>query len=62
MVKKELDRLPNIHPGEVLLEEFLKPFGVSAYKLAQDTRSIHPDSINHFENGPRALAFKNRVH
>ena len=32
------DKLPNIHPGEVLLEEFLKPFGVSAYRLAQDTK------------------------
>jgi addiction module HigA family antidote len=30
-------RLPNIHPGEVLLEEFLKPMGISAYKLAKGT-------------------------
>ena len=29
-------RLKNIHPGEVLLEEFLIPFGISAYKLAKD--------------------------
>jgi addiction module HigA family antidote len=29
-------RLKNIHPGEVLLEEFLVPFGISAYKLAKD--------------------------
>ena len=29
-------RLKNIHPGEVLSEEFLIPFGVSAYKLAKD--------------------------
>jgi addiction module HigA family antidote len=28
--------LKNIHPGEVLLEEFLKPFDISAYKLAKD--------------------------
>jgi antitoxin HigA-1 len=31
------DRLPNIHPGEVLREEFLKPMGISAYKLAKGT-------------------------
>jgi antitoxin HigA-1 len=37
MAKRESDRLTNIHPGEVLLEEFLKPFGISAYRLAQDT-------------------------
>ena len=27
--------LPNIHPGEVLLEEFLKPMGISRYRLAK---------------------------
>ena len=30
-------RLPNIHPGEVLSEEFLKPLGISAYRLAKET-------------------------
>jgi len=30
-------RLPNVHPGEVLLEEFLKPMGISAYRLAKET-------------------------
>lgn len=29
-------QLKNIHPGEVLQEEFLVPFGISAYKLAKD--------------------------
>lgn len=29
-------KLKNIHPGEVLSEEFLIPFGISAYKLAKD--------------------------
>ena len=29
-------KLKNIHPGEVLAEEFLMPFGISAYKLAKD--------------------------
>lgn len=29
-------KLKNIHPGEVLLEEFLIPFKISAYKLAKD--------------------------
>ena len=31
-----MTRLKNIHPGEVLLEEFLKPRGISAYKLSKD--------------------------
>jgi addiction module HigA family antidote len=29
-------RLKNIHPGEILLEEFLKPMGISAYRLSKD--------------------------
>jgi len=30
-----MERLPNIHPGEVLREEFLKPLGISQYRLAK---------------------------
>jgi len=30
-----MKRLPNIHPGEVLLKEFLKPMGVTRYRLAK---------------------------
>ncbi|MBL4755986.1 MAG: HigA family addiction module antidote protein [Flavobacteriales bacterium] len=29
--------LKNIHPGEILLEEFLKPLDISAYRLSKDT-------------------------
>lgn len=29
-------KLPNIHPGEVLLEEFLKPMNITAYRLSKD--------------------------
>ena len=32
-----MEKLPNIHPGEVLKEEFLDPMGISAYRLAKDT-------------------------
>ena len=31
-----MTKLKNIHPGEVLLEEFLKPKGISAYRLSID--------------------------
>ncbi len=30
-------KLENIHPGEILREEFLLPLGISAYKLAKET-------------------------
>jgi len=33
-----MKRLPNIHPGEILEEEFLKPLSISAYRLAKETR------------------------
>jgi addiction module HigA family antidote len=33
---KIMAQLSNIHPGEVLLEEFLKPLGITAYKLSKD--------------------------
>lgn len=32
-----MDRIPNIHPGVVLKEEFLDPMNISAYRLAKDT-------------------------
>ena len=32
-----MKRLHNIHPGEILSEEFLTPLGVSAYRLSKDT-------------------------
>ena len=32
-----MERLKNIHPGEILNEEFLVPFELSAYKLAKET-------------------------
>lgn len=32
-----MKKLPNIHPGEILLEEFLIPLKLSAYRLAKDT-------------------------
>lgn len=32
-----MDLIPNITPGEILLEEFLKPMNISAYRLSKDT-------------------------
>jgi len=33
-----MKRLPNIHPGEVLEEEFIKPLGLSSYRLAKEAK------------------------
>jgi len=32
-----MEKLSNVHPGEVLNEEFLKPLGISAYRLSKET-------------------------
>ena len=32
-----MEKLANIHPGEILSEEFLKPLGITAYRLSKDT-------------------------
>jgi addiction module HigA family antidote len=34
---KNMNKLENIHPGEILQEEFLEPMGVSAYRLSKET-------------------------
>jgi len=31
-----MEKLSNIHPGEILLEEFLKPLSISAYRLSKE--------------------------
>ena len=47
-------RLNNIHPGEVLLEEFLKPLGISAYRLSKDL-SIPQTRISAILKGRRRI-------
>ncbi len=45
---------PPIHPGEILLEEFLKPMGITQYRLAKDI-SVDPRRINEIVQGKRAI-------
>jgi antitoxin HigA-1 len=47
-------KLPAVHPGEVLLEEFLEPLGLSQYRLAKDI-SVPPRRINEIVHGKRAV-------
>lgn len=46
--------LAPVHPGEVLLEEFLGPMGISQYRLAKDV-SVPPRRINEIVHGKRAV-------
>jgi addiction module HigA family antidote len=47
-------KLNSIHPGEILMEEFLKPIGVSQYRLAKDI-SVPPRRINEIVHGKRSV-------
>ena len=47
-------KLPPIHPGEILLEEFLKPMGLSQYRLAKDI-NVAPRRINEIVHGKRSI-------
>ena len=47
-------KLPSIHPGEILLEEFLTPLGISQYKLAKAI-GVSPRRINEIVHGKRAI-------
>ena len=48
-------KLPLIHPGEILIEEFLKPMGISQYRLAKDI-SVPPRRINEIVHGKRSIS------
>src|SRR6056297_1926487 len=48
-------RLPNIHPGEILLEEFLKPMAISQNALARSI-DVPPRRINEIVLGKRSIS------
>ena len=47
-------KIPPIHPGEILMEEFLGPMGISQYRLAKDI-SVSPRRINEIVHGKRSI-------
>jgi len=52
MTKK---KLPPIHPGEILLEEFLVPMKISQYRIAKSI-NVHPRRINEIVHGKRSIS------
>jgi addiction module HigA family antidote len=48
-------KLPPIHPGEILQEEFLSPLAISQYRLAKEM-SVPPRRINEIVRGSRAIS------
>jgi len=47
--------LAPIHPGEILMEEFLKPLGISQYRLAKDI-NVPARRINEIVHGKRSIS------
>lgn len=48
------DLLEEIHPGEILLEDFMKPMGITARQLAADI-DVSPSRISELVNGARPI-------
>ena len=48
------EKLPNIHPGEILKEEFLNAMGISAYRLAKEI-NVPETRISEIVHGKRSI-------
>lgn len=55
-----MNKLPNIHPGQVLLEEFLKPMNLSQNRLAREI-GVPPRRINEICLGKRAISAETAI-
>ena len=53
--KRKVALVPNPHPGEILLEDFLKPIGMSQNALARALK-VSPRRINELVHGKRAVS------
>jgi addiction module HigA family antidote len=51
---RDMDALPPVHPGEVLLEDFMKPPGLSQHRVAKDI-GVSPLRISQIVHGKRAI-------
>jgi len=48
-------KMAPVHPGEILMEEFLEPLGISQYRLSKDI-GVAPRRINEIVHGKRAIS------
>ena len=48
-------KMPPIHPGEILHEEFMKPLGITQYRLAKEMH-VYPRRVNEIVHGKRAIS------
>ena len=52
--EEKLEKLPPVHPGEILLEDFMKPLGLSQYRVAKDI-GVSPVRIGQIVHGKRGV-------
>jgi len=50
-----MNKIPNIHPGEILLEDFLKPMKITAYRLSKETH-IDQTRVSEIIKGKRGIS------
>ena len=50
-----MKKLPNVHPGEILQEEFLRPLNITAYRLAKETK-IPATRVSEILKGKRSIS------
>jgi addiction module HigA family antidote len=48
------EKLAPVHPGEVLFEDFMRPLGITQYRLSKDI-GVHPRRINEIVHGKRSV-------
>ena len=48
------ERMAPVHPGEILIEDFMKPLGISQYRLAK-AMNVYPRKINEIVQGKRSI-------
>lgn len=53
-VRSEKDLIPSIHPGEILMEDFIEGFGITQHKLAVEI-GVPPRRINEIVHGKRGI-------
>lgn len=47
-------KMPPVHPGEILLEDFMRPLGITQYRLAKEM-NVYPRRVNEIVHGKRAI-------
>ncbi len=48
------EKMPPVHPGEILLEDFMKPLGITQYRLAKEIH-VYPRRVNEIVHGKRSI-------